>query len=154
MAEKLDLDALERNLRRGIVRIDPEVQLAMIARIRELEARVELGSNLLREQTDKTCAANLRVIELESASQPGGGEAAKVEAVRANFTPFFIMSNVRRIVPAYYNKQRANWVLAMDVFAVGSRSAQRICEEAGIDPDGFTVERAAPSAGNGGAEER
>ena len=94
--------------------------------------------------------------ELESASQPGGVEAVKVDTVHANFTPFYIMSNVRRIVPAYYNKQRANWVLAMDVFAVGSRSARQICWDAGIDPDGYAIisvsNSAAPSAGNGGAE--
>ncbi|MDE4918330.1 Lar family restriction alleviation protein [Cupriavidus metallidurans] len=72
--------------------------------------------------------------------------SVKVDAVRANFTPFYIMSNVRRITPVHYNKQRANWVLAMDVFAVGSRSAWQICLDAGIDPDGFTIERAAIAA--------
>lgn len=110
---KLDIDMLERNGTSACL----AATRAMIARIRELEAA------------------------LERASQPGSGETVKVDAVHANFTPFYIMSNVRRICAQYYNNHRANWVLAMDVFAVGSRSARQICLDAGIDPDGYTVIR-------------
>jgi len=70
---KPDLDALERANLGKVVR--PEDWMAVLAYARELERRVELRSMLLREQTDRLGAANLRIIELESASQPGGGAA-------------------------------------------------------------------------------
>jgi len=73
MSEKLDLDALERANLGRVVR--PEDWMALLAYARDLERRAELRNMLLREQTDRLGAANLRVIELESASQPGGGEA-------------------------------------------------------------------------------
>lgn len=93
MAEKLDLDALGRiadqerwrgNRTDGEhfnTRMDyhnstrPSTIYALINRIRELEARSERQSMLLRDQTDRLGVANLRVIELERASQPGSGEA-------------------------------------------------------------------------------
>lgn len=63
----------------------------------------------------------------------------------ARFSPFFLLSNLRRIAaPAL--KRRENWALAMELFAVGSGTARRICREAGIDPHGKTVARAALSA--------
>jgi hypothetical protein len=36
-----------------------------------------------------------------------------------------------------------NWVLAMELFATGSGSAYQICRDAGIDPEGTTIQRAA-----------
>lgn len=60
-----------------------------------------------------------------------------------NFTPFYIMANVRRILSTAYNNRTQNWVLAMEIFAVGSTSARQICGEAGIDPDGYKVEKRA-----------
>lgn len=65
MAEKLDLDALERANLGRVVR--PEDWMALLAYARDLERRAQLRSMLLREQTDRLGAANLRVIELESA---------------------------------------------------------------------------------------
>jgi hypothetical protein len=62
-----------------------------------------------------------------------------MDKLAMNFTPFYIMANVRRILPAAYNRRTANWVLAMDIFAVGSNSGRQICQEAAIDPDGYTI---------------
>lgn len=56
----------------------------------------------------------------------------------SHFTPFFLLSNARRIVSREY-AQRANWVIAMELFAVGSTTAKKICIDAGIDPDARTV---------------
>jgi ribosomal protein S13 len=47
-----------------------------------------------------------------------------------------ILSNVRRLLP---RNQQPNWVLAMEVFGVGSTYGWRICEEAGIDPEAKTL---------------
>jgi ribosomal protein S13 len=65
--------------------------------------------------------------------------------VRLNFTPFYIMANVRRICAHQYRRQ-ANWILAMEIFAVGSTTAHQICREAEIDPDGLTVTKIKVSA--------
>ncbi len=64
---------------------------------------------------------------------------AERKPLTAHFTPFYLMANARRIVPEIYNKRNANWVLAKDLFAVGSNSAIAICREANIDPDGHEV---------------
>lgn len=72
-------------------------------------------------------------------------DAVKVDTVHAHFTPFYLLANARQLA----NREMArseNWVLAMKLFAVGSTSAHRICEEAGIDPDGVKVTRAAIAA--------
>jgi hypothetical protein len=66
-----------------------------------------------------------------------------MEKLAMNFTPFYVMANVRRILSAAYNKRTPNWVLAMEIFAVGSTSGNRICAEAGVDPDGYKIEKSA-----------
>jgi len=119
---KPDLDALERANLGKVVR--PEDWMAVLAYARELERRVELRSMLLREQTDRLGAANLRIIELESASQPGGGEALAwipEEAIAMLKPPLLLLTGV-----TLYRYD-----------AVGTRALYL---------------RAAPSAGNGGAE--
>ncbi|WP_258129198.1 hypothetical protein [Achromobacter anxifer] len=78
---------------------------------------------------------------------PQASEAVKpaCHVGHANFTPFYLLANLRRIcTPAL--ARRENWVLAIELFAVGGTTARRICREAGIDPDGKTVARAALSA--------
>lgn len=66
------------------------------------------------------------------------GVSAHVESVKANFTPLYLMANARRICSGKHQRS-ANWVLAMELFAVGSNTARRICQEAGVDPDGLEV---------------
>ena len=68
----------------------------------------------------------------------------RVEYNRANFTPFYILANARRIASEEY-RHAQNWALAEQVFAVGSTTARAICKEAGIDPDDIVVRLAAPS---------
>ena len=78
----LDLEALERQANRVLMinelghdtHEDQHNIIALVGRVRDLERRVELGSMLLREQIDKTCAANLRLIEVERA---GGSEQVR-----------------------------------------------------------------------------
>ncbi len=62
-----------------------------------------------------------------------------MDKLAMNFTPFYVMANVRRILSDAHNKRTPNWVLATEIFAVGSTSGNRICVEAGINPDGYTV---------------
>jgi hypothetical protein len=61
-----------------------------------------------------------------------------VDYLRANFTPFYLLANLRGIVSTAY-KTQPNWVIAMRLFAVGSTSARAICRDAGIDPDSTEV---------------
>jgi len=50
------------------------------------------------------------------------------------FSPAFLLTNARRLL-ALDHVSTPNWVVAAELFAVGSTSAIRICKEAGIDPD-------------------
>lgn len=60
-----------------------------------------------------------------------------------HFTPFYLLSNCRRLLSAEY-RRKPNWVIAMELFAVGSNSGRGICIDAGIDPDALEVRRPAP----------
>lgn len=53
---------------------------------------------------------------------------------------YYLMSNARRLVAPSYKRQE-NWVLAKELFATGSTSAKQLCQDAGIDPYGLTVDR-------------
>jgi hypothetical protein len=57
---------------------------------------------------------------------------------------YYLLANARRIVKRQYQRS-PNWVIAMELFATGSTSAHQICRDAGIDPDAYKVERAAPA---------
>ena len=55
---------------------------------------------------------------------------------------YYLMANARRMLSrcrAY--KDQPNWVIAMNLFATGSTSANQICRDANIDPDAKTVQR-------------
>lgn len=56
-----------------------------------------------------------------------------------------MMSGARRIAKREY-KFKPNWSLAMEVFGVGSTYAWKICDRAGIDPDGVSAEFYKPRA--------
>lgn len=73
--------------------------------------------------------------------------SCKVDYLRANFTPFYLLANARGIAAAEF-RRKPNWVLAMHLFAVGSASAWAICKEAGIDPDATEVRRITVDAAN------
>lgn len=55
------------------------------------------------------------------------------------FDPYIILANVRRLRPQG-SKHMLNWVLAMEVFGLGSGRAKELCLFAGIDPNAKTVE--------------
>jgi len=56
----------------------------------------------------------------------------------AHFTPPYLLANCRRLVSDNY-RTKPNWVLASELFAIGSNSAHKICRDWGIDPDGVDV---------------
>lgn len=62
-----------------------------------------------------------------------------MDKLAMNFTPFYVMANVRSMLSGAHAKRTPNWVLACNIFAVGSTTAMRVCREAGIDPFGFEV---------------
>lgn len=49
-----------------------------------------------------------------------------------------ILGNVRRLMHGRV-RNRVNWSLVMDVFGVGSGTAEELCALWGIDPDGMGV---------------
>jgi hypothetical protein len=55
-------------------------------------------------------------------------------------SPFTIMLNARSICSSEFDKS-PNWYLATWMFAVGHTTAVKICRDAGIDPDAFTITR-------------
>lgn len=57
--------------------------------------------------------------------------------------PYALLANCRRLCRVE-QKETPNWVIASELFGVGSTSAKRVCRSAGIDPDAFEV-RHAPS---------
>jgi hypothetical protein len=77
-----------------------------------------------------------------AAPSPGKAEAERCDVGHAHFTPFYLLANARRIVSREHAR-KPNWVLATELFAVGSTTANRLCREAGIDPDAFEVRRPA-----------
>lgn len=94
------------------------------------------------------CDAALDILARAAVQGSEPRDAVEVDAVHAHFTPFYLLANARRIVNRGMARS-ANWVLAMELFAVGSTSAHRICEEAGIDPNSVKVTRAAIAACTG-----
>ena len=48
--------------------------------------------------------------------------------------------NARRMAKAEF-KKKPNWVLAMELWSVGSTMAWQMCREAGLDPDASVTER-------------
>jgi hypothetical protein len=83
--------------------------------------------------------------------QQEGGDAQPTCRIShaQHFTPFFLLANMRRICEPSL-RRNANWVLAMQLFALGSTSARKVCRDAGIDPDGLEVRPAAMTGGNRG----
>lgn len=136
MRERLDLDELERANLGKVVR--PEDWMAVLAYARELERRVELRSMLLREQTDRLGAANLRIIELESASQPGSGEADTDKQADAVFEGWFADPEEPWLTAKGPNGSYRLMKTAQ--VHIGFRAGYRRGYAAGL--------RAAPSAGN------
>lgn len=120
------------------------------AKDRLLPVAWTLKSELQKRET--TCKAHLwfvnpqnsswePLVTLESAlsyAEKVRGEAPTCDVGHAHFTPFYLLSNCRRVVSAAYAR-KPNWVLAMELFAVGSTTAHRICRDAGIDPDATEV---------------
>lgn len=67
----------------------------------------------------------------------------KLEEENSNYrmqyrSHFFLLANAGRICNLEMARS-ANWVLAMELFAVGSTTARRICVDADIDPDAKTI---------------
>jgi hypothetical protein len=61
---------------------------------------------------------------------------------------WYLLANARRVAekPIHAIRTMPNWVLASELFATGCTAAHQICRDAGIDPDGYQVQRAAMAA--------
>jgi ribosomal protein S13 len=65
-------------------------------------------------------------------------EAERMNTTLANIPHRIIMSNARRIAARQYARD-PNWVLAMNVFGLGSTYAHELCRRAGINPDAKVI---------------
>jgi hypothetical protein len=63
-------------------------------------------------------------------------EQLRFEQTLRSKSPRQILANVRRLIG---RRRIQNWVLAMEVYAVGSTYAHWICSDNGIDPDAYTL---------------
>jgi hypothetical protein len=84
-------------------------------------------------------------------AQQGAGQAAQAGAkplAHGHRDDFYLMANGRRLAEQSMTRirQMPNWVFASELFATGSTAAHQICRDAGVDPDGYEVERAPMSA--------
>lgn len=61
-------------------------------------------------------------------------EQERFEATIAEKTPAALLRNARRIAGRRH-KRKPNWVLAMDIYGVGSTFAWMLCVQNGIDAD-------------------
>lgn len=79
-------------------------------------------------------------------STPTSGAVEKAQSAHAHRDDWFLMANARRLTeqPIRAVRMMSNWAFASELFATGSGSAHQICKDAGIDPYGLTVTRAAP----------
>ena len=75
----------------------------------------------------------------------GAGEVDAKPLAYGHREDFYLMANARRLAESSIAeiKSTPNWVFAKQLFATGSASAHQICADAGIDPDGYKVVRAA-----------
>ena len=63
---------------------------------------------------------------------------ARADALRENNKRLLcVVRNIRSKNSKAWNKRTVNWVLISDYFGYGSTSATKLCNELGIDPDGF-----------------
>lgn len=109
-------------------------------RLRKYGEREQAATELeqLRATVDRLAG------ELQAIPAAAGGQ----QLAHGHRGDFYQLANARRIgmLSIERVKKMPNWVLAMELFATGSTSAHQICRDAGIAPDGYTLERHPPPA--------
>lgn len=85
--------------------------------------------------------ASYRAMVAAAPSAPGTPEAPQ-KLAHGHRDDYFLMANARRIAARRFSTT-PNWAFAAELFATGSTSAHQICQDAGIDPDSATIQRAA-----------
>jgi len=80
----------------------------------------------------------------------------KKELAHGHRDDWYLMANARRIgmMPIRQVANMTNWSFAHELFATGSNSSHQICVDAGIDPAGYTVERAPSNPPAGATQEQ
>jgi hypothetical protein len=68
--------------------------------------------------------------------------AERMEAVLDRISPYVIFANARRICKREFQRS-PNWVLASQLFGLGSTYAYGMCRRIGVDPEGRTAIRKA-----------
>lgn len=90
----------------------------------------------LHESRAQAVAAwNRRVDSPIVAQQQGGDE---LDQALAKHGPRYVLTNARRLL-ARKHKKDANWVLAMNIYSLGSTYARWLCQRYGLDPDATTT---------------
>jgi len=86
-----------------------------------------------------------KIREIYASHAANAGEDTEKPLAHGHRDDYYLLANARSLIesPKAETRRMPNWVLAMRLFATGSTSAHQICADAGIDPDGFKVDRAA-----------
>lgn len=89
---------------------------------------------------------NCALVEKLRARIDAGSGAVPAPAKKAHGhrDDYYLMANCRLMLGQKFARIE-NWVIAMKLFATGSTSAHQICVDAGFDPSGKKIQRAAPS---------
>lgn len=94
---------------------------------------------------EKDWQRDLVSLEEHIAAQAAAVKVPTCDVGHANFTPYYLLSNARRLLSASYARQ-PNYIIARELFAVGHATAARICRDAGCDPEGLEVRKVAATA--------
>jgi hypothetical protein len=86
-----------------------------------------------------------KIREIYASHAANAGEDTEKPLAHGHRDDYYLLANARSLIesPKAETRRMPNWVLSMRLFATGSTSAHQICADAGIDPDGFKVDRAA-----------
>lgn len=105
--------------------------------------RHDLPDHLSRDAFDDAVSLYLTGTNIAAAPNTAG-------LAHGHRDDYYLMANCRALLSTRRTKM-PNWSLAAELFATGSNSARKICYDAGIDPDGYRVERACKTADKGAA---
>jgi hypothetical protein len=98
-----------------------------------------------KDQYDRANPKYRRAISAQQEPVAAPQQAAAPKPAHGHRDDYYLLANGRRLglEPISRVRNMPNWVLAMELFATGSGSAYQICRDAGVDPEGTTIQRAA-----------
>lgn len=87
--------------------------------------------------------------DLSMAAMPAAGLTDAKTMADRHFTPAYLLINCRDLLAAGL-ASAPNWAIAAELFALGSKSARKICVDSGIDPDAIDIKTLSHQRTGGG----